>query len=145
MSPRHAWRTIPPYSNHHAARWSYKDAGAISVRPRMTPRTTTTPGAIPCIILSTVLDHCTPTIRGEDDDFRDLLCMYTAPPCVYKRGRWALSYPSGQNITLSTTHRAHTLLSPDIDTRLNHLAETWEFPSLSRLACTPYYKHLGVR
>ena len=24
---------------------------------------------------------------------------------------------------------------------LNHLAETWELPSLSRLACTPYYRH----
>src|SRR6185503_257333 len=25
------------------------------------------------------------------------------------------------------------------------LAETWELPSLSRLACTPYYRHLLVQ
>ena len=29
----------------------------------------------------------------------------------------------------------------DIGTCLNHLAETWELPFLSRLACTPYYRH----
>jgi hypothetical protein len=81
-----------PYSNNHAARWSYKDTGTISARPRTTPMTTATPDAIPRSILSTVFDHCTPAIRGEDDDFHDLLCMYTAPLCVYKRRRRALSY-----------------------------------------------------
>ena len=40
-------------------------------------------------VLPTVLDHCTPAIRGKDDDFHDPLCMYTVPPCVYKRRRWA--------------------------------------------------------
>src|SRR6185437_7276489 len=25
------------------------------------------------------------------------------------------------------------------------LAETWELPSLSRLACIPYYKHIGCK
>ena len=79
-----------PYNNDHAAHWSYKDAGAISKRPRTMPRTTATPGAIPHSVLSTVLDHCTPAIRGEDNDFHDFLCMYTAPPCVYKRRRRAL-------------------------------------------------------
>ena len=33
----------------------------------------------------------------------------------------------------------------DIGTCLNHLAETWELPSLSRLACTPYYRHPGCK
>ena len=31
-----------PYSNDHAVRWSNKDTGAISARPRTTPRTTAT-------------------------------------------------------------------------------------------------------
>ena len=57
---------------------------------------------------------------GKNDVFSFLPYMYTAPPCVYKRGRRALSSPSGLFSTLSTTHRAHTLLSPDIGTRLNH-------------------------
>ena len=61
---------------------------------------------------------CAPD-SGKNDDFSPLPYMYTAPPCVYKRGRRSLSYLSGQNTTLSTTHRAHTLLSPDIDTCLN--------------------------
>jgi hypothetical protein len=80
-----------PYSNDHAARWSYKNTGTISARPR----TTAMPDAIPRSILSTVLDHCTLAIRGEDDDFHDLLSMYTAPPCVYKRRRRALSWGTG--------------------------------------------------
>jgi len=36
------------------------------------------PGAIPHSVLPTVLDHCTPAIGGEDDDFHDPLCMYTS-------------------------------------------------------------------
>ena len=110
-------------------------------------RTTATSDAIPHSILSTVLDHCAPAIRGEDDDFHDLLCMYTAPPCVYKRRRQALSWevgPSGrtQHSALLTEHIRSS------EPRYWHspqstppLAETWELPSLSRLACTPYYRH----
>ena len=55
------------------------------------PRTTATTGAIPHNVLPTVLDHCTPAIRGEYDDFHDPLCMYTVRPCVYKRGSAHLS------------------------------------------------------
>ena len=77
------------YSNDHAACWSYRDTGAISARPRTMPRAMATPGAIPHSVLYTVLDHYTPTIRGGDDNFHDFLCMYTAPPCVYKRRRQA--------------------------------------------------------
>ena len=36
------------------------------------------PDAIPHSVLSTVLDHCTPAIRREDDDFSFLPHMYTA-------------------------------------------------------------------
>ena len=35
MSPRHAWRMVPPHSDDHAARWSRQDAGAISARARV--------------------------------------------------------------------------------------------------------------
>ena len=34
------------YRSHHATRWSCQDAGVISARPRTTPRTTATPGAM---------------------------------------------------------------------------------------------------
>ena len=58
-----------------------------------TPRTTATTGVIPHSVLPTVFEHCTPAIQGEDDDFNDPLCMYTVPPCVYKRmGR---AFPGG--------------------------------------------------
>ena len=103
-NPRTAWarlseatpaltRTRPwlagPSERRHATRWSRQDAGVISARPRTMPRMAATPGAIPHSVLPTVLDHCTPVIRGKDDDFHDPLCMYTVPPCVYKRRRRA--------------------------------------------------------
>ena len=78
-----------PYCDDHAACWCCQDVGAISTRPRMMPRTTATPDAILHIVLPTLLDHCTPAIRGKDDDFHDPLCMYTVPPCDYKRRRRA--------------------------------------------------------
>ena len=43
------------------------------------PKTTITPDAIPHSVLPTVLDHCTPVIRGKYDDFHDPLRMYTVP------------------------------------------------------------------
>ena len=78
-----------PYSDDHAACWGCQDAGAISARPRTMPRMIATPDAMPHSVLPTVLDHCTPEIRGKDDDFHDPLRMYTVPPCVYKRRRRA--------------------------------------------------------
>ena len=80
------------------------------------PRTTAMPGTIPHSVLSTVLDLCTPAIRGEDDDFSFLPYMYTAPPCVYKRGRRALSYrrSSGETLHSASLTRAHTLFGAPI-------------------------------
>jgi len=78
-----------PYSDDHAACWGWQDAGAISARPRTIPRTTATPDAMSRSVLPTVFDHCNPAIRGKDDDFDDHICMYTVPPCVYKRRRRA--------------------------------------------------------
>ena len=67
------------YNDHHPARWSCQDTGAISARPRTMPKMTTTPDAIPHSALFTVLDHCTPAIQGEDDDFRDLPVLVHRP------------------------------------------------------------------
>jgi len=63
-----------------------RDRWSGEMESRTMPRTTATTGVIPHSVLPTVLDHCTPAIRGEDDNFHDPLCMYTVPPCVYKRG-----------------------------------------------------------
>ena len=89
---------------------------------------------------------CAPD-SGRNDNFFPLPYMYTAPPCVYKRGRLALSSPFSLSPPRSHTTNSLASLarSPDIGTCLNHLAETWELPSLSRLACTPYYKHPSAR
>ena len=54
-----------PYSDDHSAYRGWQDAGAISARPRTMPRTIATPNAMPYSVLSTVFDHCTPTIRGK--------------------------------------------------------------------------------
>ena len=82
-----------------------------------------------------------PAIRGEDDGFSFLPCMYTAPPCVYKRGRRALSQgdvrldiiqhsaPLTEHIRSSEPRYWHSPQSTP------PLAETWELPSLSRLTC----------
>ena len=86
-APRLEDRT--PYSKDHAACWGWQDAGVISARPRTISRTTATPDAMPHSVLPTVFDHCTPAIRGGNDDFHVPLLMYTAPLCDYKRRRWA--------------------------------------------------------
>ena len=82
------------------------------------PRTTATTGAIPHGILPTVLEHCTPAIRGEDDNFHDPLCMYTIPPCVYKRG---VGPPFGRTRRSALLAEHIRSLNPDIGTRLNQL------------------------
>ena len=107
---------------------------------RTMPRMTATTGAIPHSVLPKVLDHCAPAIRGEDDDFHDPLCMYTVPLYDYKRGVGPLGRT--QHFALLTEYIRSS------EPRYWHspqstppLAETWELPSLSRLDCTPYYRH----
>ena len=58
-----------PYSDDHAARWGWQDAGAISARPRTISMATATPDATPHSVLPTVLDRCTPAIRGKTTTF----------------------------------------------------------------------------
>ena len=96
-----------PYSDDHAACWGCQDAGAISARPRTTPRTTATPDAMPHSVLHTVFDHCTPAIRGKDDDFHDPLRMYTVPPYVYKRRRRASFKGRGRTHSIERNTQHH--------------------------------------
>ena len=86
--------------------------------------------------------------------------MCAAPPCDYKRRRRA-SFRLSRfarfarfSRSLSLSEDAQTLLGLSYCGHLRSrsspyptplLAETWEFPSLSRLACTPYYKHIGCK
>src|SRR6185503_16248153 len=84
-----------------------------------------------------------PRDSGENDDFHVPLRMYTVPPCDYKRRRRAsfkgdVAIIVKRSVPLSTRYwHSPQSTSP--------LAETWELPSLSCLACTPYYRHLRCK
>ena len=98
---------------------------------------------MPHSVLLTVSDHCTPTIRGEDDDFHVPLLMYAAPPCDYKRGRRA-SFKGGRFSEHQRPSHPHSRSSHSSQPT-PFLVETWELPSLTRLACTSYYEHSGCK
>ena len=88
-----------------------------------------------------------PRNSGENDDLHAPL-MYVAPPCDYKRRRraplsGALDSRPPALWLLSSRGRTRTTEHSSPPTPL--LAETWELLSLSRLACTPYYKHSGCK
>ena len=81
--------------------------------------------------------------------------MYTVPPCDYKRRRRA-SFKGDRHLRRrqDRTFRPldRTQHSAPLSTRYWHspqstspLAETWELPSLSHHACTPYYRHLRCK
>ena len=106
------------------------------------PRTTATPDAIPHSVLPTLLDCCIPTARGEHDDFRDPLYMY---PSLLESIKGGGGLPLMGMVTYTRDHR-HTLSTTEHSPQpIPLLAETWEPPSLSHLACTPYYKHSGCK
>ena len=108
---------------------------------------TATPDAMPHSVLPTMLDHCTPAIRGKDDDFHDPLRMYTVPPCVYKRRRRASFKGVAQSDHFDRTQHSAPLSLRywNMPQSTPSLTETWELPSLSRLAYTPYYRHLRCK
>ena len=117
--PRHIWKTVHPTATTTPPAGDWQDAGVISARPR----TTATPDAMPHSVLPTVLDHCTPAIRGKYDGFHDPLPMYSVPSCVYKRRRRA-SFKGVVDVTRSgpLDRTQHSVpLKPDIGTRLNQL------------------------
>ena len=79
---------------------------------------------------------------GKNDDFRSSRTC-TPPLLVSIKGGGRHHLLDDLIIRTHVTSRtpAPSLLSSDIGTRFNHLAEAWEFPSLSRLAYTPYCRH----
>ena len=110
---------------------------------------------MPHNVLSTVSDHCTSRFGGKQRLPRPLMCA--VPPCDYKRrrratGRRALTLSYALSLSLgghSNTHRrdpsSPTLRHPYSPRSTPLLTETWEPSSLSRLAGTPYYEHVGCK
>ena len=137
-----------PYSDDHSAYRGWQDAGAISARPRTMARTIATPNAMPHSVLSTVFDHCTSTIRGKT---ATSVFPYSCIPPLLVSIKGGGGHPLKGSVDFLDTYRlehTHLLLASDIVIRHAQtplLAETWEPPSLSRLACTPYYKHSGCK
>ena len=76
--------------------------------------------------------------------------MCAAPPCDYKRRRWA-SFGRGDTLTrliaLSdfSLPRGRSGTTEHSSQQTPLLTETWELFFLSRRACTPYYKHSGCK
>src|SRR4029078_8320485 len=109
-------------------------------RPRTMARTIATPNAMPYIVLSTVFDHCTPTIRGTTAT--SVFPYSCIPPLLVsiKGGGWHPLKGSVDSLDTYRSEHTHLLLASDIVIRHAQtplLEETWEPPSLSRLACTP--------
>ena len=128
---RHVWKTVHPTAT------ITPPAGAGRTTARSPQDQERLPRPTPC---STVyfLQYSTtaPRDSGENDDFHDPLLMYTVPPCDNKRRRRA---PLKGDVG-----RDHPDTSTTLSTRYWHsplsaspLAETWELPSHSSLACTP--------
>ena len=129
---------------------SCQDAGAISARSGRRPGQPPRPApcsSVPHSVLSTLVTHCAPLIRGEDDDFSSPR-TWTPPLLVSIKGGGGHHLLHDLIIHTHVTRRTHTR---SLEPRYWHLpqspplAETWELPSLSRLACTPYYKHSGCK
>ena len=113
--------------------------GAIFTGPRTISRMTATPAAFPqCTSYN--IRPLYPAIRGKTTTFTPPL-MCAAPPCDYKRRRRASFRRDASRRDPSSL----TLWHPYSPRSIPLLAETWEPSPLSRLACTPYYKHIGCK
>ena len=108
---------------------------------------------MPHSVLPTVFDHCTPAIWGKMTT-SPFPCACTLSLLVTIKGGGGL--PLRGIVTYVDIARSHPLgrtqHSAPLSTRYWHspqstspLAETWELPSLSRHACTPYYRHLRCK
>jgi hypothetical protein len=93
-------------------------------------------------VLFIVFDYCTPAIRG-----RTTTSMFphscTPPLLMTIKGGGGLLLRGMVTHTRDHRHSLSTTEHSPQPTPL--LAETWEPPSLSRHACTPYYKTSGCR
>ena len=111
-------------------------------RPRTISRTTATPDATPHSVLPTVFGHCTPRFGGKRRLPRPHSC--TPPLLVTIKGGGGLPLDGTLKTLLDISYRGHLHPRPSPhSTPL--LTETWEFPSLSRLACTPTTSTPGAR
>ena len=135
----HVWKTV------HPTVMITQPAGAGKTPARSPQDQGRLPRLTPCPTVCFLQYSTTaPRDSGENDDFHDPLLMYIVTPCDYKRRRRA---PLKGDVG-----RDHPDTSTTLSTRYWHsplssspLAETWELPSLSRLACTPYYRHLRCK
>ena len=144
--PRYRWCTqdsdlqgpqnaiTPRLEDHTLLGWL--DTGVISARPR----TTTTPDATPHIVLPTVFDHCTPAIQGKTTTST---FPYSCTPPLLMTIKGGGGLPLKGDAIINDV-AIIVIRSVPLSTRYWHspqstspLAETWELPSLSRLACTP--------
>ena len=101
-----------PYSDDHSACRGWQDAGAISARPRTMARTIATPNAMPHSVLSTVFDHCTPTIRGKT---AISVFPYSCIPPLLVSIKGGGGHPLKRSVDSLDTNRSehtHLLLSP---------------------------------
>jgi len=107
---------------------------------------------MPHSVLPTVFDHCTPAIRGKTTTSTfpysctpSLLVTIKGGGGLPLRGTFWTFWPSATTVTYTRDHR-YTLSTTEHSPQPTLLlAETWEPSSLSRLACTPYYKHTGCK
>ena len=102
------------------------------------------PDAMPHSVLPTMFDHCTPAIRGKTTT-STFPYSCTPPLLVTIKGGGGLpltgTFWTLAIITYIRDHR-HTLSTAEHSPHSTpFLAETWEPPSLSHLACNPYIKH----
>ena len=151
MSPRHAWRTVPPTAT------TTPPARATRTLARSPQDQGRCPGRLPRQTLYPTVHflQCSTTAPprfGEKTTTFTIPCACTLSLLVSIKGGGGLSLkgvgPFGrkQRLALLTEHIRSS------EPRYWHspqstppLAETWELSSLSRLACTPYYRHLGAR
>ena len=97
---------------------------------------------MPHSVLPIVFDHYTPAIRGK---MTTSTFPYSCTPPLLITIKGGGGLPLTGMVTYTRDHR-HTLSTTEHSPQpIPLLAETWEPPSLSRLACTPYYKHSGCK
>ena len=154
-SPQGPLNTTAPYIEDHASATTTPPAGTLQDDRRDLRRTKDNiqddcdARRLPTVYFLQCPTTEPPAIQGKTTT-SILSLMYAAPPYDYKRRRWAsfsragrwlvglslfgFSLPRGRSGTTEYSSQPTPLL-----------AETWELPSLSRLACTPYYKYSGCK
>ena len=144
MSPRYAWRTVPPIAT------TMPPAGATRTLARSPQDQGRRPGRLPrqTPYPAVYFLQCSTTAPPRFGEKTTTSCAYTPPLLVSIKGGGGLSLkgvgPFGrtqrsaqltEHIRSSEPRYWHSPQST------SPLAETWELPSLSHLACAPYYRN----